>query len=552
MKTCPVCDVDYTDKHSTCPTDGSVLIESYELAPDSLVHGKYRIVRKLGQGGMGEVYLAEHLLLGGRVALKFLAPELSRNSQFIKRFRNEARVTFQLHHPNVVEVMDLDQNEDGSLFIAMEYVDGPSLRAAIEGAQAWMPVERALAITRGVASGLAAAHERGTVHRDIKPENILLTCAVGREEQPKVLDFGIAAMLEGATAVSRTKGLMLTPEYASPEQWRGTPAAELDGRTDLYALGVVLYEMLTGRTPFHAHNMEGWMFQHLQEIPKPPSQLRPELAIWLGLDALVLRMLARDRELRHKDAAELIRTLDAVQVASGKEQFHTVLDAHSLGTTAIREEDRVRSQPTLEPTPKKITVPPPAPPLADTKFKSRRFPRWAWGALATLVLVVVFAAGRLFTPQPQPTPAPSPTQQPKQDDDAAAKLAAQESALKPVWTDPATGLIWAKKDNGSDVNWHQASDYCRNLQLAGHTNWRLATIYELQGIFDANVGGHHVKGGLQMSSYYAWSSTLYGVPRADYAEAYEQYFGWHEVQGGPTSLNNSTNGRALCVRRFGE
>jgi serine/threonine-protein kinase len=288
--------------------------------PGTIVRGKYRIVRKLGQGGMGVVYLAEHTLLGGQTALKFLATELSRDPKFIKRFRNEARAAFQLRHTNIVEVLDLDQAENGCLFIAMEFVNGPSLRAAIDGAHGGMSVGRALAIARGVASGLAAAHSRGTVHRDIKPENILLSCAPGREEQPKVLDFGIASMLEGATVLNGTRGLtqglLLTPDYAAPEQWRGVPGTELDGRTDLYALGGILYEMLTGQTPFHAHNTEGWMYQHLQETPRPPSQLKPELADWPGLDALVLRLLAREREQRPASIDELLTELDCVAARS--------------------------------------------------------------------------------------------------------------------------------------------------------------------------------------------------------------------------------------------
>src|ERR1035438_10500827 len=144
MKTCPVCDTPYPDQHAKCPTDGAVLIESLELAPGHIVRGKYRIVSKLGQGGMGVVYLAEHRLLDGQVALKFLAVDLSRNPQFVKRFRNEARVAYQLRHPNIVEVADLDQDEDGSLFIAMEYVAGVSLRSALREAKGPLPVARAL------------------------------------------------------------------------------------------------------------------------------------------------------------------------------------------------------------------------------------------------------------------------------------------------------------------------------------------------------------------------------------------------------------------------
>jgi serine/threonine-protein kinase len=312
MKTCPVCDTPYPDQHATCPTDGAVLIELRELEPGHIVRGKYRIIRKLGAGGMGVVYLGEHLMLGGQLALKFLAAELSRNPKFIKRFRREARAAYQLRDPNIAEVADLDQDEDGSLFIAMEYVNGPSLRTVLEEAPRGLPIRRALYIARGIAAGLAAAHARGAIHRDIKPENILLGVQPDGSDLPKVLDFGIAAMTEGITNKSHTRGLLLTPEYAAPEQWRGTPADELDGRTDLYALGGVLYEMLTGRTPFHAENAEGWMYQHLQGIPPPLERLRPELA-WEhpGMEAIVMHLLAREREHRFPSAVAALEALSA-------------------------------------------------------------------------------------------------------------------------------------------------------------------------------------------------------------------------------------------------
>jgi serine/threonine protein kinase len=211
-------------------------------------------------------------------------------------------------------VVDLDQSEDGSPYLAMEYVEGPDLRHALEGGP--FAVQRALAIARGIALGLGAAHETGVVHRDVKPENILLAGAGGPSETPKLLDFGIAAMKESTTIVSRTHGLMLTPPYAAPEQWKGMSAEEIDARTDLYALGGVLYLMLTGKTAFHASNSDGWMYQHLQEQPLPPSLVRLELSYWLGLDALVLRLLAKDREQRPSGVPELVWMIDAVRYAS--------------------------------------------------------------------------------------------------------------------------------------------------------------------------------------------------------------------------------------------
>jgi serine/threonine-protein kinase len=317
MKTCPVCDTPYPDQHITCPTDGAMLITSREFVPGNIVRNKYRIVRKIGQGGMGVVYLAEHILLGGQIALKFLGSDLSHNPQFIKRFRQEARVAYQLRHPNIVEVSDLDQDEEGNLFIAMEFVAGPSLRAVIYKANGPMPVARTINIARGIAAGLGAAHSRGAIHRDVKPENVLVGSDSTGTEHPKVLDFGIVGMTEGVTSgsspASRTHGLLLTPEYAAPEQWRGMPAADLDGRTDLYALGGIMYEMLTGRTPFKAQNLEGYMLQHLTATPDPLDQLRPDLDCeYYGLGALVMKLLSRERDDRPTSVTAFLAALDNV------------------------------------------------------------------------------------------------------------------------------------------------------------------------------------------------------------------------------------------------
>ena len=317
MKTCPVCDTDYPDQHTVCDTDGAVLIVSQELAPGSLVRGKYRIIRKIGQGGMGVVYLAEDTWLNVRVALKFLAGDLGKDPRFIKRFRTEARAAYQLRHPNIAEVVGLDQAEDGSLFIAMEYIEGPSLRAVLDQNPKGLAIPRALEIAKGIASGLATAHAQGTVHRDIKPENILLTRASDGTERVKILDFGIATVAETITKMTGREGLLLTDAYAAPEQWREMNPGEFDGRTDLYALGGVLYEMLTGTTPFHAHTTGGWMKQHCEESPKPPSTLRPELVEWANLDELLTLLLAKDRHRRPQDANAFLALLGAVRPHNG-------------------------------------------------------------------------------------------------------------------------------------------------------------------------------------------------------------------------------------------
>jgi serine/threonine protein kinase len=274
---------------------------------------------------MGAVYLAQHTLMDEPRALKFLSIELSNDEAFTRRFLREVRTLRQLRHPNVVDCGDLESAEDGSLFFSMEFVDGPDLRGFLRDAPQPFDVPLALDLTRQIAAGLAAAHARGMVHRDIKPENILLAHdATGW--QPKIADFGIVATKEASTAFTRTGGTLLTVAYAAPEQWRGTPAAQLDGRTDLYALGGLLYEMLTGQTPFHAESYEGWAQAHQTTPPPPPSALRPDLANWQGLDALVQRFLAKDREDRPKNVAELSVLLDAIQYLPPDMHIKTVAE----------------------------------------------------------------------------------------------------------------------------------------------------------------------------------------------------------------------------------
>ncbi len=419
MKHCPQCSTGYPDTLAACPTHGLPLNEIRDLKPGMVVHHSYRIVRKLGQGGMGAVYLAQHTLMDEPRALKFLSAELSQDAAFTARFLREVRTLRQIRHCNVVDCGDLESAEDGSLFFSMEFVDGPDLRGFLRDSSQYidfhpellndchperslsrslrqteskdprlpfgaLPVPLALDLTRQIAAGLAAAHARGMVHRDIKPENILLA----RDPsgwQPKIADFGIVATKEASTAFTRTGGTLLTVAYAAPEQWRGTPAAQLDGRTDLYALGGLLYEMLTGQTPFHAESYEGWAQAHQTTPPPPPSALRPDLANWQGLDALVQRLLAKDREDRPKDVAELLGLIEAVRYVAGVQRRLTVI-----------EEAGKRSRTNLEDS----NVQPPAPIFAELQLHSGGFPRWVWGVLVWGVLLfVVFVMWRLIAPQ---------------------------------------------------------------------------------------------------------------------------------------------------------
>jgi serine/threonine protein kinase len=264
---------------------------------------------------MATVYRARHLAFDEIRAIKVVASRLSDDEDFLKRFRNEAVVARRLHHPHAVRVEDFDTTEDGRPFIVMEYVDGLNLREKIRRDGA-VSLRRSVTIARQVASALAAAHDIGIVHRDIKPDNILLTGS-GDAEVAKVLDFGIAKVKEGfaggpEAVATRTGTVVGTPQYISPEQAIGRRGDELDGRADLYSLGVVLYEMVTGRLPFESDTAMGIILQHLQTPPRPPHELRPDLGIPEHLSAVLLQSLQKDRDRRFRTAAAMVAALDAV------------------------------------------------------------------------------------------------------------------------------------------------------------------------------------------------------------------------------------------------
>ncbi len=317
MKICPQCEAGYPDELTTCPVHGGLLSEIRDLKPGMLVRDTYRIVRKLNrQGGMGNVYLAQHILLNELQVLKFLPSGLSRDKEWTDRFLREVRTLRQIRHPNVVTAGNLEPAEDGTLFFSMEYVDGPDLMALYQHAPKPFDVAVALTIMRGAAEGLGAAHAVGVVHRDIKPENILIANERGRLVA-KIADFGIVAT-QDVTRLTQGGATLLTPQFAAPEQWVGTPTGELDGRTDLYALGGVLFEILTGRCAFEAGKYHDWATRHQYSVPPKPSSFRPELTKWRGLDELVLQLLAKDPNDRPQNVDELLHSLQRIEFVSSK------------------------------------------------------------------------------------------------------------------------------------------------------------------------------------------------------------------------------------------
>src|SRR5690349_9246805 len=234
--------------------------------------GSYRIVRKLGHGGMGTVWLAEHTLLGRRAAIKLLHPAYSAEPQSVRRFFNEARAATSIADPGIIQVFDFGRNELGVAYIVMEFLDGEPLDARLKRLGR-LPLGAALRIIRQVATSLAAAHERGIVHRDLKPENVFLVRdpEVAGQERTKVLDFGIAKLAsEGPGAVhTQTAVVMGTPRYMSPEQCRG--AGKIDHRSDIYSLGCLLFHLVAGTPPFEGEGGGDVIAMHLREPAPVPS-----------------------------------------------------------------------------------------------------------------------------------------------------------------------------------------------------------------------------------------------------------------------------------------
>ena len=289
---------------------------------------RYRVERSLGRGGMAEVYLAQDLRLERPVALKVLAPALSSDPSFVARFRREAQAAAGLSHPNIVAVYDWGEAL-GSYFIAMEYAPGRTLAEVIE-AEAPLSAERTAVIGEQVAAALAAAHRNGLVHRDIKPSNVIL----GENDAVKVTDFGIAHVVEEAgTRLTATGTVLGTPVYLSPEQAEGRA---VDARSDVYSLGVVLYELATGATPFQGTTSAALAYQHAREPFEPPSVRSP--AVPAALDSIITESLAKDPDARPASAEQVRRRLAAL--TDGSQPPATAVPEVAATRVAPPERDR--------------------------------------------------------------------------------------------------------------------------------------------------------------------------------------------------------------------
>ena len=334
-----------------------------EVAPDTIVDGRYRVLSRLGAGGMADVYCAEDTHLGRQVALKVLYRRFAQDEEFVERFKREARSAAGLTHPNVVNVFDRGEH-DGTYYIAMEYLPGSTLKEVIA---AGGPLDQEAVVDIGVQILRAAsfAHRRGVVHRDLKPHNVMLDDA----GNAKVTDFGIARA--GASEMTEAGSIMGTAQYLSPEQAQGHPAT---AQSDLYSIGIILYELLTGQLPFDGDSAVAIAVQHLNDQPPPIHSLRPDVAP--ELEAAVMRSLAKDPGSRWADADEFIRALEGARAG---------MAAKPLG------QDTAAFAP----------LPPGAAVAADggppgTEEEREPKLRWPWFALALTALLIALAL-LLFT-----------------------------------------------------------------------------------------------------------------------------------------------------------
>jgi serine/threonine-protein kinase len=385
------------------------------LGPDSILNARYRLLEQIGEGGMATVYRALDTRLGRTVAVKVLHPEYARDQPFLQRFQQEAEFAASLGaHPNIVAIYDIG-SEGGIPYIVMELIEGESLKEMISERAPFTVIE-AFGIGRQVALALDFAHKRGLVHRDIKPQNIVVTA----DGTAKVTDFGIAQSVS-ASQLTRTGMVIGTVHYFSPEQAQGRQALPA---SDIYSLGVILYEMLTAHLPFDADNSIGVAMKHVHE--EPPSPLTYNSTLPSAAVATVMRALAKDPELRYRDAAEFASALA------------NPLAVESLGTTALNpivpkvppEPTAVIAEEPVEPVVSKVVREPVVrrvPPARTAAAASNPW-RTTWlvlaGFLAVLLigLIAFLLAGKIFgasgssptaTPSPSATPTHTPTPKPK-------------------------------------------------------------------------------------------------------------------------------------------
>ncbi len=359
----------------------------------SVIDDKFRIDALIGEGAMGRVYRGEQLSLGKPVAIKVLHAHLGGDPRIAKRFHREAKAASRLSHPNSLAIIDFGAARDGTLFIAMELLEGEDLQTIIDHEAPLTPA-RITSLTAQTLRALDEAHHAGIIHRDLKPENVVVLTERSGKERVKVCDFGIAKIVESegkSTAITKDGYVCGTPEYMAPEQAKGDA---IDLRADIYSAGVMLYQMLCGRVPFQAESALGIITRHVMEAPEPPRRVRPEWGIPRSLEAVAMKALAKAPDERWSSAAEMADALEEATRALGERASERLGEGSFAG--AEPEED--------EP-----AAPPPAPSSTEEEIAKVVAPPAGRGWLVALgVAVLVLGFGLWLWLRPgEPLPAAS-------------------------------------------------------------------------------------------------------------------------------------------------
>lgn len=426
MKKCPKCGVEYPDTTTLCPADGVALEKDGDSLIGTTLAGKYRIDARLNEGGMGTVYRGTHVLMDKTVAIKVLRPSLAADEKIVARFSREARAASRISHPNALSVTDFGEDESGHVFLVMEFLSGKTLKQLIRD-EGPLSLARVVEITRQIGDALNAAHCQGVVHRDLKSDNIMLLDTM-TGDHAKVLDFGIAKINEpdGAVDTNLTAPNLVigTPQYMSPEQC--SQDSEIDARSDIYSLGVILYEMLVGHVPFTGDSATIVMMKHLQD--PVPSVLEERDDLPASVARVVARAMAKVPRNRYQNVAELVEDLT---IASGM-TIHRLGPVTSAETPAVTTDEvdevtvvRTREEPLPPPSPRREPVMVPVqgampPPPVASNFNPLKIV-----IPAAIALAIAFTVIFLFTrnspatdantnQQPQTTLAADPNSQPVQ------------------------------------------------------------------------------------------------------------------------------------------
>jgi eukaryotic-like serine/threonine-protein kinase len=409
----------------------------------TLVDNRYSILHLLGSGGMGHVYLARDEVLGRDVALKMLKEPYTDDEEFVERFRREAKNVAALSHPNIVSIYDGGKAEDGTPYIAMEYMAGGTLGELI-AREGTLDVPKAAAIAIEIARALVEAHRRGVIHRDVNPHNVFLTRSLASPGATpegltlgtvKVGDFGIAQAAEAST-MTESDLILGTPRYLSPEQAKGEPVSP---KSDLYSLGVVLYKMLTGRVPFDAKDSIAIVMKHVSEQPPAPREVNP--GVPEDMNTLVLQLLSKDPANRHEDAAELIRDLRRTQAGLPP----ALLPTKPAEVPAGR--GKAKGAPTIPEDQIEKTYTPSAAVVYDRGEKRRRISPWLLAAVASVAILAILlgSVGRNLLSQDYAA--------------QASTISLQDAVQEPVdapretseETEPVTGKSDSVDEKGAEV-----------------------------------------------------------------------------------------------------